>query len=644
MSNLFRIIILILFLPKIALANQSYQDYLIEKSQKLNLSQNSKWLDRVYYEKSKFFNKYESIFDSNYFFLAKNGKKDPKLELEATLRSFFLQKPLNFKNIYGNSQFSQCAFKGRYEWLKKELNFDPKKLKEIKCLDFEKWKKNLNPKSATLIFASSYLNNPASMFGHTFLLINEKGSKDGENILSHAINYSAQTQEMNGVKFAFKGIFGFYKGNFSILKYHKMLKKYTNLENRDIWEYDLNLTDEELDQILMNLWEINNNYANYYFFTENCSYILLKLLKIVRGDVPIRKKLINWVIPSDTVIDVGKAKNLIKNAKFRPSRASKIKHLLYNSDTKMSNFAKKLALNGKNVSKKDNFDSFSNNQQKIIYDLAYEYLQYAYQKDKDFERDKMAKNSLDILKKRSKLTGKTNLKPIKIPKTDPLLAHNPSRIGLKYGHNNIRKDFIKFSWRPAYHDLMDPQSGFLKGAQINLLDFDFNYYTNNEHFELDKFNLLDIKSFSPRNNLFKPLSWQLEIGARNLYISDQDLKLAAFAKFGSGINYSIKKLNSSATFLLNIANYHGKNIDSDNLTALIPEINLITDICDNLKVNLIVKHNFFKQETDFNFTNYELKTNYILSKNLSVNGYFSHENYSDFKDENELGLGFKYFY
>ena len=644
----------ILFFPCQAFANEAYRNYLITKSQELKLSQNPKWLNMVYYEKSRFLPKYESVFDSKDFFLAKNGKTDPQAELEATIRSFF-DSDLKFKSPYQNNQNAVCTFKGRYEWLKKQLNFDSKKLIEPKCADFQRWKNALNPKSATLIFASSYLNNPSSMFGHTFLLINSDDRKETQNILSNDVNYSANTNETNGIAFAYKGLFGFYNGQFSTLKYHKMLKKYTNLENRDLWEYDLNLTYEELDEILNNLWEIGNNEANYYFFSENCSYILLKLLKITNNDIKINKKLLNFVIPSDTIIGINQAKGLIKNSKYRPSRASNIGNLMKNSDKNMMKLAKIISIRELNESEQQNFDNLRQNQQKITYDLAYEYSQYFYQKNKKIKRDEMAKLSFKILNKRSKISGKTEISAIKIPKTSPILcqktqencfgvAHKPSRIGVKYGYNNIRKDFIRFSARQAYHDLTDSDNGFLKGAQINILDFDFDYYAKNDRLKLDQFNLFSIKSFSARNNFFKPTSWQLEIGAKNLYFGNQDLKLAALIKFGAGATFEFEKIKSNVTILLNGANYYGKNIENRNLTALIPEINFTSQITNNLKLNFNLQQNFYKQETKFNSRVYRIEQSYSLQKDLALDGYFEKKHYQHFQDENEFGIGLKYYY
>ena len=95
-----------------------------------------------------------------------------------------------------------------------------------------------------MVFPTSHINSPASMYGHTFIKISS--SKDTP-LISNAINYAAKTDEKNGLIFAFQGIFGGYEGRYSILPYYEKLKEYNNLEQRDVWEYDLNLNERRLE-------------------------------------------------------------------------------------------------------------------------------------------------------------------------------------------------------------------------------------------------------------------------------------------------------------------------------------------------------------------------------------------------------------
>ena len=622
--------------------SDNYQQLLINKAKKLNLAQSEDWLNMVYYQKNKLSKGYNSIFDSENFFLSKEGKTNPQKELEATISSFFNNDFLPFKNVFGSNQTAQCAFKGRYEWLKEKLQFDFKKLPEQKCPDFKKWYNDINPKSAILIFSSSYLNNPASMFGHTFLLINSDDDKKNERIVSKALNYSATTDETNGIIFAYKGIFGLYKGQFNIMPYYKMIKKYNNSENRDLWEYDLDLSKKELRQLITNLWEINNNYANYYFFSENCSYLLLKLLQRVKPEIKDDKNIINWVIPSDTIIDVAKVPNLIKKTKYRPSRASRINHLSEVSGKEVSKLAAKIAKN-KDINEQ-RINSLEINQQKLLYDLAYEYLQYNYQKTDEFSRDEMAKYSLALLKKRSQLSGKTNLEKIKAPKSNPLLGHDPGRLFIAYGNNNIRKDFIQFDLRPAYHDLIDNDDGFLKGAQINVLDLSLRYFTEHDDFKLNHFNIVDIKSYSPRSFLFKPISWELRAGAENLYISKQNFDLAAVADFALGANFEIEQLKSNISILGAGLTYYGENIPTNHIYGVGPKLNIITNLTKLIKLNFSFRHHFFFKKQNFDFSQYRIEQNFKLKKNLSFRINYQKKDYRSHESEDEFGMGVNYYF
>jgi hypothetical protein len=73
------------------------------------------------------------------------------------------------------------------------------------CPELKKWVDNLvrDNKSINVVYASQYLNNPASMFGHTFLHFeNEKA------FIWVAVDYAAQMPaSVGGISYAFNGGF-----------------------------------------------------------------------------------------------------------------------------------------------------------------------------------------------------------------------------------------------------------------------------------------------------------------------------------------------------------------------------------------------------------------------------------------------------
>src|SRR5690606_11454692 len=114
------------------------------------------------------------------------GKTNPLAELKATLASFG-----DGKNYGKTHHPAHCIFTGRYHILRNIFQIE----KRPPCPDFETWTKALDPKDISLIFASSYPNNPASIFGHAFLRINNKNNQgqSGSDLLDYGLNYAATT-------------------------------------------------------------------------------------------------------------------------------------------------------------------------------------------------------------------------------------------------------------------------------------------------------------------------------------------------------------------------------------------------------------------------------------------------------------------
>ncbi len=155
------------------------------------------------------------------------------------------------------------------------------------------------------------MNNPSSMFGHTLLRFDRAGQDEKTRLLSYAVNYGAVTGNDNGLLFAVYGLTGGYPGTYSVMPYYQLVRQYTDFENRDIWEYQLNLTPAEVRRLLEHLWELREQYADYYFFDENCSYQLLFLLDVARPGLRLADRFPVYAIPVDTVRAVVRQDDLL---------------------------------------------------------------------------------------------------------------------------------------------------------------------------------------------------------------------------------------------------------------------------------------------------------------------------------------------
>ena len=187
----------------------AYLVELINKGLQAKLASEREWHLLLHYREN-LFGGYTSEQDDPGFFMSSDGKTDPQAELDATLKQFFSDE------LVGRSkQPAQCAFIARYHWLRERLQFDDSRLPRMACERFDRWFNDFEAQSITLIFPSAFLNNPASMFGHTFLRVDQTGQTEQTRILAYTINYAADVPPDAGMAYPIRGIFGGYRGYFS---------------------------------------------------------------------------------------------------------------------------------------------------------------------------------------------------------------------------------------------------------------------------------------------------------------------------------------------------------------------------------------------------------------------------------------------
>lgn len=530
------VLLLLMLAPTRPAAAQDspYVRALIALAKEKKLAENPQWLTLAHYLPGLFGNSEKGVIDSPGFYLAPDGKGDPSAELAATIQAFF--KPLARD---GKARHPQCLFIARYHWLKAELAFDPARLREQPCPDFEKWYAAIDPAQITLVFPAAYLNQPSSMFGHTFLRIDRNGQDDRSRLHSYAINYGAVTGDDGGVMFAFKGLTGGYPGTFSIMPYYKKVEEYSDLENRDIWEYQLNLAPAEIRRLMMHVWELGPEYADYYFFDENCSYQLLSLLEAARPSLRLTREFDYWAIPADTVRTVVEQKGLLKKAVFRPSARTEIGHRLGWLDADQRDLVLGLAL-GQIRPDDSALDSLPPARQASILEVAYDYLRFRY-RDGAEARSESARRSLALLRARSKIAAAADAPPVPTPEKRPDEGHGSARLSFGGGAMDGRA-FLEARLRPAYHDLLDPQDGFVKGSAIDFADIRMRYYFDRSAPSLESVTVLRIASLTPRDDFFKSLSWRLDFGIERFRRSGPgEGDLAGYGGGGGGLSYEVWK-------------------------------------------------------------------------------------------------------
>jgi len=596
------ILLLFLLLPGFPLqANEpSYLLSLLVTARQMELSKDPYWHTLLHYKKTIL--GFHSLVDDPRFFLAPTGKYDPQAELEATLRSLFSREE-------DEKRQSVCRFIARYDWLADRLKIDPSRLPVPECHRFSEIVDQIKPASVTLIFPAAHINNPASMFGHTLLTIDTSSQS---RLLAYAINYSAVTRETFGPFFAIKGLFGFYPGYFSMLPYYGKLQEYSDIEHRDIWEYSLNLSGEEIKRLLMHTYEMDGVYSDYYFFDENCSYNLLFLLDAARPSIGLTDQFPLWVIPIDTVRKV-QENGLTTGAIYRPSRATKIKYLASLLPESNWAIARDLAA-GKMDPDRLLEEKIEPGRKILTCDLAVEHLQYQYSKKK-LTPGEFQERFRKILRARSLLGGAEEEYQIP-PPARPDEGHLSSRLSLGAGVSRGRL-FEEVGFRPAYHDLLDNERGYVEGAQIIFADTALRFYSSDRKLLLQKLDIIDIVSLSSRDIFFQPYSWKVKTGLLQKTGNDGQDHLVYQLNPGGGVSYKVNKGNL-LYFLGEVDLNYGGGMEGRYAVGIGASAGLLSSLSEVWKVNLYTREIYYGLGGRHNDWEAGLQQNFTLSTNTSL--------------------------
>ncbi|HAG90800.1 MAG TPA: hypothetical protein DCL41_02955, partial [Bdellovibrionales bacterium] len=292
----------------------------LDRDQKIeNLSRSLVWLNLLYYEKTS--TGYRSRVSNEHFFLNKeDGKISPSLELRT------LVEKIEDPNFSQKERLDiHCQFPARILFLKKYFAINDGQT----CPLIRQWKKSYRPKDLYLVYASQYISNPASAFGHSFMVISSDAVSEGL-WLSH--NYAAAIPpDVNPFSYVYGGMVGWFNADYSILPFYQRLFQYGSVENRNLWMYKVKLSPEELDFYIAHMWElVHQAKFTYYFMDENCAGALLRTFAALFDDMRDAKNLPIYIQPIDVVKELDRA-GRIENLKLEPSQfrvlSDKLDHL-----------------------------------------------------------------------------------------------------------------------------------------------------------------------------------------------------------------------------------------------------------------------------------------------------------------------------
>ena len=463
-----------------------------------NLAQHTTWRRLLYFiddNKSIFTkNTNNSVIDNPKFFLSATGQQDSAAELDATLVALAQEftRARSTANTSSNAHIAAndsvlCRFPARVKWLTDSLNFHDAQL-QIDCPKLDAWMTELAPAQLSVMFAEEYLDNPISGFGHTLMRIDSAASAADFNQIHHAyaLNDTVDGDSSdNFILYAIKSATGRYNNLIEIDPYPKKLAEYLKTDERDSWTYELNLTPDEVQQIMLHVWETKDLALPYYFATDNCASEILRLIDVVRPDEHLLSQLPYAVIPSD-VVNLLQKNQLLASSRFTPSDSS-VRQAQLNQAKQQAKLTSKDQLG---------YHQLSNSEIEAI-------------------------KSVDSNPASSMATDGQTLLPLAIAASDnnPLDRHSLQRGHIGIG-NRGDNSYIDVGLRAGFHDTLDRPTGFHQFFDLEGLEATLRFYDNHNDkgeqprkVELQNFTLIRGRSFNPVNTAQKGKTWGASVEA-----------------------------------------------------------------------------------------------------------------------------------
>lgn len=424
---------------------------------------------------------WQSQADRPQFFLSSNGRHAPQEELAANLAAM-------------TTPAYACTFPARYEWLRTRYAQDLPARQDGACPALDAWYRQFPGQRISLSFAASFLENPSSLFGHTFLKVYQASPRE---LLSPTINYAARTEAREGdLDFMRKGLFGGFPGVADELPFYRRLRTYTENEGRDIWEYELNLAPAEVRQLLMHLWEVRDGIFDYYFLDENCAYRTLALIDVARPQARLLASYRALTVPVDTVRTL-QAAGIAGEPVLWPALPKLVRQYEAQLGAGDLRLARALA---SGAARADDVRDAS------VLQLAYEYLSVQITRDQA-ERSTRKDTLNAILQRRLALDAPGGLRGV-VAADPPESGHDGSALRLGAYRDGARRG-ATLAWAGFQHTLTDRLGGYEPYAEVTVLAPELR--TSDGRVRLERLDWLTVQSTVPGSALFSRSAWRLKL-------------------------------------------------------------------------------------------------------------------------------------
>lgn len=468
---------------------------------------------------------YRSAIHADAFFLSPDGPTDPEAELLATITAF--RNAASTDPAEPKDDDPRCRFPARHLWLQVQGLVDTER---PICPAFDAWVHGADTKSISVLFATGYLGNPASFYGHTLLKFNADQETKRSDLLDVTVNYGAVIPESTGmIEYIVRGALGGFDAGFSHIQYYYHDHAYGDLELRDLWEYELELSDDEVQFLVAHSWEVLGKEYTYYFFRKNCAYRMAEILELL-PDVTVIPPRRGWTIPQSVVQSAMSqqrhGKPLVRSVSYHPSRQSQFITRYQGLGIAQRRAVREFVQASTNQ-KMSAVSALPTSEQYAVIDTLIDYLQFRLPKDAPDDAPEL-KAYRQLLVYRFSLPS-TSSEPLPEPRSNPSEDRRPGYFSIGLQDHEVDGLGGELRWRAAYYDPLDTTPSQSPNSELTMGDVIVG--VRDGDLELRRAQLFRVEAVnSGRSGLpgDSGHSWRLALGVERQDIACTDCAVARF--------------------------------------------------------------------------------------------------------------------
>lgn len=517
------------------------------------------------------------------FFLAPNGASDPEAELAATVEGL-----TNTPEVY-------CRFPARRMWLESHGYSFAKR----DCPEFEQWTRGHGVRSVSLIFASGFLGNPASFFGHPLLKFNFKDERSPLDLLDTAINYGAFTPpDVGPLPYAIKGIFGGYEAGFTSVDFFFHKNNYSELELRDMWEYELALSAQQVNELVAHVWELTDAKIPYYFLSDNCAYRMGDLLELV-VERQLNPRGVPYSIPS-TLFHKLHDYGLVKEVKLIKSRQTRLREKVLSLNN-LEHTELRLITEDINNLSSDSYNELDTNQRSRVLESAMDYFSYRQVLD---EKGTAKEHKRRVLQARLALPPKVQEWQSQSQRP-PHESQKPVLTQLGGFHSERFGRGASLRIRPVFYDLVSPDSGRPALSSLGLFDLEIN--ATEEQVWLKTFNLISVENLNiSKTGLYGDggYAWRFKVGADQINLA---CNKCVVPRIEAGIGKAIE-VSRSLVFYGMLDQRVQSNYQGSGFLSATPSFAALISVSEDIRFHASAGRRFYLEEVKSAENIYDVET------------------------------------